>query len=384
MWDKTGNFNHTFNSGGELNRKVEYEHRTSDSLIKKISVLGYTDNDFRIIAEAHNQEKFKQIREEIVRSGFSAPDLIGNLLNQISLSTCSRDTLSLFMQAVRRTQPDCIEIMQDISEILGTDITETVTMPVWIREMDFSIISTGGPLNRQVRFINTNSDSVIKKLDVLGYSSGRVRIEVMLANPQRSELERQLAENFRLTRTFRGMIIDLDMDNRADRLIQLIAILDPLTYNLHEITTQIHTYIDSVQPEAPQTRDIAQNHAGTLLGGILQASLLQTSGRVVVPPPSAGSNFKKLEDIGCTDIPEEYCCQISCAIMSNPVYDPKHAELKFEKEWILRALEEKPENPFTRTPLSAADLKEDLELKDEITAFVEEKISEYNNHITGP
>ena len=100
------------------------------------------------------------------------------------------------------------------------------------------------------------------------------------------------------------------------------------------------------------------------------------------PLPAIGINAKKLQEINFEDedIPEKYCCQLSCAIMTDPVYDPKN-NVMFEREWILRALESKKINPYTQTPLSPTDLVSAVEFRKEIDDFVEEKIS---NHLAKP
>lgn len=40
MWTKVGNFNHTFNSGGLLNRQKIYTNTSPGSFIRELQVLG--------------------------------------------------------------------------------------------------------------------------------------------------------------------------------------------------------------------------------------------------------------------------------------------------------------------------------------------------------
>jgi hypothetical protein len=82
------------------------------------------------------------------------------------------------------------------------------------------------------------------------------------------------------------------------------------------------------------------------------------------------SNAEKIGAFDSPDIPEEYLCQITQEIMTNPVYDINHVQYKFERSEILKALLIKKENPYTRTPLHETDLVEDSELKGKISFFI--------------
>jgi hypothetical protein len=123
--------------------------------------------------------------------------------------------------------------------------------------------------------------------------------------------------------------------------------------------------------------------SGNLDLGIEQ-SLQQSLSTTALPPTLGvklwGANYQKLKDINPdTCVPEKYCCSLSATIMTNPVYDPKHPQYKFEKDWILRALQTKLENPFTRTPLVPNDLVDDTDLKAKIDSFLEEEKKKQNN-----
>ncbi len=93
-----------------------------------------------------------------------------------------------------------------------------------------------------------------------------------------------------------------------------------------------------------------------------------------VQMPELGQNAKTLSELAnfdITGIPEEFCCSVSQEIMDDPVYDPAHPQYKFERQWIERSLQNKAENPFTRTPLCIDHLVSDGQLKSEIEAFVQ-------------
>lgn len=68
-------------------------------------------------------------------------------------------------------------------------------------------------------------------------------------------------------------------------------------------------------------------------------------------------------------VPDQYICPLSQCIMTDPVYDPQ-TNTRFERNWILRALDTKLENPCTRTPLEAKDLRPDTALQTEINTFI--------------
>lgn len=82
------------------------------------------------------------------------------------------------------------------------------------------------------------------------------------------------------------------------------------------------------------------------------------------------SNADKINAFDNPEIPEEYLCQITQEIMTNPVYDKSHTQYKFERSEILKALLIKEQNPYTRTDLNETDLIDDLELKGKINFFV--------------
>ena len=89
---------------------------------------------------------------------------------------------------------------------------------------------------------------------------------------------------------------------------------------------------------------------------------------------SEGKNAKTLSEISGFDsktIPEIFCCAISTEIMDDPVYDPKHPQYKFDRKHIERWLANgSNNNPYTRTPLTKAQLVCDEDLKIRIQHFV--------------
>lgn len=102
--------------------------------------------------------------------------------------------------------------------------------------------------------------------------------------------------------------------------------------------------------------------------------------------PDPGKNAKRLEALSFdeSNIPEDYCCELSTQIMTDPVFDPKQPQYKFERAWIEASLRKKEENPFTRTPLKKSELQADLALKEKIEAFMTNVESQQRQNVAGP
>jgi hypothetical protein len=94
----------------------------------------------------------------------------------------------------------------------------------------------------------------------------------------------------------------------------------------------------------------------------------------------ANSNANKLMNIGyAEEIPEKFECVLMKEILTDPVYDPNHPQYKFERLVIFCALQNKKENPFTRTPLTQDSLVSDVALKNEIDGFVADIIIKHDS-----
>jgi hypothetical protein len=106
---------------------------------------------------------------------------------------------------------------------------------------------------------------------------------------------------------------------------------------------------------------------------IIQIATNQRNHPIYTPPAATVLNSNQ-EQLGSYPgrIPEEYLCQLSFEIMTDPVFDPRVPHIKFERGYIERVLAIKNENPFTRQPLTHEELIPDTELKDLIKTFVDE------------
>lgn len=102
----------------------------------------------------------------------------------------------------------------------------------------------------------------------------------------------------------------------------------------------------------------------------LERSMRENYRHVEVTTPSDGENAKRAallpEDV---DIPEEFICPLSQAIMTNPVFDPESGN-RFERAWILAEIQRTGKNPCNRKNLLAESLQPDCKLKEEIDQFL--------------
>jgi len=90
-----------------------------------------------------------------------------------------------------------------------------------------------------------------------------------------------------------------------------------------------------------------------------------------LPKPSKPKKLEQIETY--PEDPVEFCCPISRSVMVDPVIatDGK----TYERKEILRWLENNNTSPFTKQPMSSRDLKENLELKQQISLWLAEKSS---------
>lgn len=81
-------------------------------------------------------------------------------------------------------------------------------------------------------------------------------------------------------------------------------------------------------------------------------------------------NAEKLALLPDLEIPEDFICGISREIMTNPVYDRRCPQQKFDLLVIKEWLKDHPSHPMTRQPLQLSELVYDEALKERINAFV--------------
>lgn len=75
-------------------------------------------------------------------------------------------------------------------------------------------------------------------------------------------------------------------------------------------------------------------------------------------------------DIDVTAIPEKFICCITLSVMQEPVIDLVDGK-SFEREAIVQWLQTNNTSPWTKSPLSLANLRPNPKLREEIRAFRE-------------
>ncbi|CAG2117927.1 unnamed protein product, partial [Medioppia subpectinata] len=78
-------------------------------------------------------------------------------------------------------------------------------------------------------------------------------------------------------------------------------------------------------------------------------------------------------EINMNDVPEEFTDPIMSSLMSDPVILP-NSGVRVDRSTIARHLLSDQTDPFTRAPLTMDLVVPDIELKQRIKAFVEEKL----------
>lgn len=200
---------------------------------------------------------------------------------------------------------------------------------------------------RSPNSINMDSTEADETAAIIAAATTRTTSPIrMLMNPDEDQ------ESIRR----RSMRIPLDLDPPV--------IIDPNTTTL----TNPFTHLYPTQISVDMQRVIDQ-------------AFFSTRPSQSVQMPIQGVNAKTLSELSNFDmgsIPEEFCCSLRSEIMDDPVYDPAHPQYKFERQWIERRLQEKSENPYTRTALSKTQLIPDKQLKNKIDDYVYGVIGQHN------
>lgn len=167
---------------------------------------------------------------------------------------------------------------------------------------------------------------------------------------------------------FLRQLITSNIQNQIEQIIntQLIIrneINDLINYlNLRQFTQTSTSNLNRASPERqPSPNAFFQ---------ALERSMRENYRHVEVTTPSDGENAKRAallpEDV---DIPEEFICPLSQAIMTDPVFDPESGN-RFERAWILAEIQRTGKNPCNRQDLSKESLKPDSKLQEEINQFL--------------
>lgn len=312
------------------------------------------------------------------------------------LSTGRTAFVRNFMNALKNLVPDLSEIESSVFDALNVYADVLPTGPFWRSSGDFAAAYERGSLNHYMEYLPTDSQSIIQRIELLGYTNSTARIYLdILDNSHHAQICSLLTNAnipFRQWNNELQFSFENERSHNDEGIIQGIwSVLSNLQTHVDEIMREVIGHIGRVRntPPVPQPRTsnglrvhsffspssavserplIAEDPS---LDAALQASFDQSTSTKPIALPSAGSNADALQAIGYAEpLNEKYVCMLSGDIMSEPVYDKAHPDIKFEKNWILRSLETKAENPFTRTALTSTDLIADIPLKQEIDAFV--------------
>jgi hypothetical protein len=130
-----------------------------------------------------------------------------------------------------------------------------------------------------------------------------------------------------------------------------------------------------------------------LLNALQFIPVIRSDEKDTTLPPPKWDNRVALKEMNYRgEIPSEFCCSIEAynpympftppvvrrTIMTNPVYDPRSPEHKFEKKTIRGYLRHTRFHPYTKMPLTMEDLQLDQPLQSKIKRFVEAKREEYD------
>ncbi len=70
-------------------------------------------------------------------------------------------------------------------------------------------------------------------------------------------------------------------------------------------------------------------------------------------------------------VPEDYTCLLTGEIMDNPCFDKRVKHDVFEKNSLLKGINAKKQNPYTKQPMTVDDIETDTKLQAKINGFVE-------------
>lgn len=270
-------------------------------------------------------------------------------------------------------------------------------------------------VNNGTQYLNSNPDSTIQKIHLSLSQNGDRVIYVTASSPEhRRELDTMI-RNARLPANNIMIGISPEMPHRLQSanisiLANFMKIVKPLSVNFEEIEPDISQMLgidlhqEYVMPISERRRVVIpagranpSPAIGHLLGQIgaphipvgrvnpspAIGHILGQMGVFPQPQPvfpqdlTTGNNDALLAAINFSgEIPLEYTCPLSLAIMTDPVFDRDDpTETRFERSWIIETLRRNPIHPLTREPFVPASLLSDVQLKDEIDNFVQTTVN---------
>lgn len=371
-WIKEGDLSRLYPPparGSRLNCNCDYQNSASTN-VTSLLLCGYNDGSYQISAKAPTGASYTRLAEEMLRAGFPNPDVIDKVLKYVTLITSDRTLIASFLLAVKEVAPELAEIEQDVCQSLGVDLTRNSVVPSWHRTGDFTRINDYGPgavLNREVSYRTGQAGVVTNEFRLLGYQDRGCIFQMNLIGEASAPLRQALIES--------GLPLQFSDNNENVKFC-----FSPTTIHYFD---RLLSIISQHNPHFAEICDSFKQHVAP----VITAPVAVTRPRAVFfqadPAPAARvsstRNDLKLAEINFNDddIPDEYRCSLSLAIMTEPVYAKGLEQYQFDKSWILRHLATAKNHPFTRQPLEQGDLIANDRLKEEITTFVDNAIRQH-------
>jgi hypothetical protein len=299
-------------------------------------------------------------------------------IHGVSLLSEDRAMLASFLYAIKEFAPEIAEIEQEVCQSLGVDLTVRAPVSTWQRQADFSImVESNTNMIRNVSYQTASSESIISHFGLFGYSDGDFLFSVGIEPDAGVHLRQILRESgLPLRQSDDGAEIRLCF-NRAsvENFNRLLTILSQNSSHFSQICDDFKRSVNPIITTPVIARPLP-------VESVTESGFFQAGQATSIQSPSAGKNDAKLAEIGFDNenIPDQYCCPLSLAIMTEPVYARGLEQYQFEKSWITRHLTTSNAHPFTRQPLSASDLIPNEALKMEITTFVESAVREHREN----
>lgn len=301
-----------------------------------------------------------------------------------------------FIHSIKLFERGVQEIEHAVSRYFDIRDLSLGPIPSWVRANTGDSQSQDRDLS--ISYKSTDIRAKINEIVLQGIETGFVSIQVSLGlnNRAREQINSRL-RNAGYTPTLGNDKVTLRVDVRSDgwweAFDRVIAILSDNTEISPGVKDNILADVANLQyvlmlNQRPGRRNaLDQERAANwieLLSAIYYLNEQANNGAMlpqpannpnVIPNPPKGENADKLAGINFQgEIPEEFCCLLSSEIMTDPVYDPRCSQYKFEKSWITHWLLKNSTHPCTRDGLTSSGLRSDSELKGRINEFVAQQL----------
>jgi len=421
MWTRSGNFASIYTPSGRISKFVTYINRMTDANITELSLYGYSDGGIQIMATMKNAAVHYNLQQSMLRANVCA-FYVHTLVSYTLLITTPEETIRNFerMLNVINTFSNLEEIHTDIRRNIGKAIrlnnyrhnvaSRSVTRrEQHPRDVDQLLNLANSMFNNPTvtELYNEVMTSIWHRLSLPPATAATITPMPSMIRTPRTTTEPvsgpMFAPNIATAPMPRAE--QTSIPEQATNTEQApIPAQAPRQVNIYDTLAAVQREIYEIRRHRQHNNQYLLNANGQLLfspsmatlsrrgifsqlnfipdigiDALLNASLYDTSSAAPIPLPAAGENAASLEAANFSgDIPEKYICKLSGNIMTNPVHDAAHIDIKFEEAWLLRALDTKQENPFTKTRLTKENVVADVALKTKIANYVKETIAALN------